>query len=892
MSPQVIRHFRVTAKLGEGGMGAVYRATDTKLDREVAIKVIPEEFAQDPERMARFEREARILASLNHPNIAAIYGVEERALIMELVEGPTLAEQIARGPMPVEAAVAIARQIAEALEYAHDKGIVHRDLKPANIKVEQTADGCSWRVKVLDFGLAKAMAGDADSHCSHESATLTMRWAPAGVLLGTPAYMSPEQARGMSVDKRTDIWAFGVVLYEMLSGRRPFAGPTLSETVASVLRQDPEWADVPEPLRRVMRLCLVKEARERMRDIGDARILLQEAAEFQKPARSRRSIAAWLAGALAVFAAGGWWMAWRTARPIERPIMRFSVDLGPDAVAGLNTSFAISPDGTRLVYSVRAPAGNTQLATRLLDQSKASLLSGTEGASDVFFSPDGDWIGFFARGKLKKMSVHGGPAITLCDASGPRGAAWSPHGSIFAALDMYHMFRVPDGGGAPQLLTRPEERGERMHRWPQILPGGRDLLFTANSSGIGAGFEDANIEVLALATGQTKIVLRGGYFGRYLPSGHLIYVHQGALFGAPFRLNTMDVSGAPVLLEDDVAGAAAHGGGQFDFSQTGTLVYLSGKSTNVFASRPLAWLDSSGKTTPLTAIPGLALTPRLSPDGKRLALSINGDLAVYDPQRDATVRLTVTGRGSRNPVWTADGQHIIFVERNAESGEYLMWWTRSDGSGKPQELLRSKEILEPGSLSPDGRRVVFRQGDAGPRSGIWTVALDTSDPDRPKTGAQEAYLTDAGAAGYPAFSPDGRWLAYVSDETGAQQVFVRPFPRKPADGRTQISTAGGTFPVWSRSGGQLFYLSEENRVMVVDYTAGRDSLIPARPRPWSPTPIMRTAVFWNFDVARDGNRILMFPELTSPAEAKSPLHVTVFLNFFDELRRRVPLNTQ
>ena len=573
-SQQIIGHYRITAKIGEGGMGEVYRATDTKLGREVAIKVIPDSFANEPDRMARFAREAQVLASLNHPNIAAIYGVEDRALVMELVPGPTLAERIAAGAMPLEEALPLVHQLIDALEYAHERGVIHRDLKPANIKV--TPDG---RLKVLDFGLAKALGSESASGNPSASPTLTMRDTMAGALVGTAAYMAPEQARGHAVDKRADIWAFGVVLCEMLTGRRLFGGPTISDTLAAVLTREPEWTHVPAGARRLLRACLERDSKRRLRDIGDARRLLEDA-EAPPPAVSAppsRPLP-WIVStaALALIAAYASWTAWRATRPVERPLQRFSVDLGPEAIIGNRVTAILSPDGNRLVFAIRNADGSVQLATRTLDQPKATPLAGTEGAADPFFSPDGQWVGFFASGKMKKISVHGGATVNLCNASAPRGAAWNDDGTIILSPALTSgLQRIPDSGGPFHPLTDPAKSGEVSHRWPQILPGGQAVLYIG--SVFAGNYEEASIEVLSLKTGQIKSVTRGGYYARYLPSGHLVYVHQGTLFAVPFDLDRLEIRGTPTPVQDEVSANAISGAGQFDFSRTGTFIYFSGK---------------------------------------------------------------------------------------------------------------------------------------------------------------------------------------------------------------------------------------------------------------------------------------------------------------------------
>jgi len=881
---QTIAHYRIGSKLGEGGMGAVYRATDTKLGREVAIKVIPETFAQDPDRLARFTREAQVLASLNHPNIAAIYGVEERALVMELVEGPTLAERIAQGPMPLDEALPIARQIAEALEYAHDRGIVHRDLKPANIKV--TLEG---RVKVLDFGLAKAFAADALAGDPGSSPTMTMRATMAGMIMGTAGYMSPEQAKGKPVDRRADIWAFGVVLVEMLTGRMMYQAETISETLAAVLLKEPDLGGLPDTtppaIHRLIRRCLDKDSTKRLQAIGEARIAIDNAALEEAapaavgaPAAARRGAPWWSLAAVAVLVLALGVLLWRTTRPVERPMQRFSADLGPDAVPGGRTTAAISPDGARIVFPVRS-ASAIMLATRLMDQSKATVLSGTEGAADPFFSPDGQWIGFFADKKLKKVSVQGGAAMTLCEVDAGRGAAWGEDGNIILApTTVVGLVRVPAAGGAPQILTKPQA-GENTHRWPQILPGGQVILFTAQSSG--SGFDNANIEVMSLKTGQYKVVQRGGYFGRYLPSGHLVFIHQGTLFGVPFDPARFEVRGMPAPLVEDIAGNSGTAGGQFDFSRSGTLVYLEGRSDA--SSSPIVWMDAAGKQeTLLASFPAHPITPRFSPDGKRLALAVANDVYVYDLARSAPLRLTVNPGGANSyPVWAPDGKHIVYLGNNA------LWWARSDGSGQPQQIYPMSAVAA--SFSPDGRLLALHQAGNGTGRDIWILPLDTADPDHPKPGKPELFLATKGNDVEPAFSPDGRWLAYTSSDSGTLQVFVRPFPEgAQGGGQAQVSTTGGRFPIWSRSGKELYYAALDGHIMAVTYTATGRTFEPGKPRQWSDTAIGLTGNFPPLDLAPDGKRFAVYPTVgASSANAKSDLHVTFLLNFFDEAKRKL-----
>jgi Tol biopolymer transport system component len=892
--------YEVLSAIGAGGMGEVYRSRDTTLNREVALKILPTAFALDPDRLARFKREAQVLASLNHPNIAAIYGFEEsrlsgganqesvQALVLELVDGPTLAERIERGAIPNDEAWAIARQIADALEAAHEQGIIHRDLKPANIKVR--TDGT---VKVLDFGLAKALEPlSADAADVTASPTIT---SPAmtrmGIILGTAAYMSPEQAQGKPADKRADIWAFGVVLHEMLTGRRLFSGETVSETLASVLIREPVWDGIPLKAQPLLRRCLTKDPKRRLRDIGDAMALLEMAPEpvaaVAAPARSPRTAVLW--GAAAALAAmvtgGGWWTAWRSTRPMDHPLMRLSVDLGPTAVAGEFSPAAISPDGTRLVFSVRGPDGKEQLATRLLDQSHITLLAGTEGATAPFFKPDGQWIGFFARGKLRKVSVSGGGVFTLCDAPDGRGASWGEDDAIITTLNSNTatgLSRVPAAGGTPQDITYPGQTGEATHRWPQILPGGRAVLFMGNKTA--SNYDDSSIEVLSLTTGRVKVVQPGGYFPRYLATsnggGYLVYVNHGTLLGVPFDLDRLEVRGTPTPLLEDVAGNTGNGGGRFDVSRTGTFVYSSGKASA--GAWTLAWLDSGGKTRPMLTSPGIYDNPRLSPDGKRLAFSNNPDIEVYDLEHETTTQLTFTTqtRTNHNPVWTADGKHIAFVAES--NSDFSLLWIRADGSGEAQLLLQSKYQLRPRSFSGDGTRLTFDELTPETGFNLWTLPLEMSDPDHPKAGKPEVFLRTPFSEQRPALSADGRWVAYTSNESGRSEVFVRPFP--PGPGKWLISTGEGS-PMWSRDGKELFYRGADDRIMAATCTVNGDSFACAKPRPWSSAQIPN-----ELDLAPDGKRfvIKIRPQADSAGESIGSVHITFLLNFFDEVRRRIP----
>ena len=647
--------YEIVAMIGAGGMGEVYRARDPRMGREVAIKVCAERFTE------RFEREVRTVAALNHPNICHIYDVGPNYLVMELIEGATLADRIKGGAVPLEEALAIARQIADALEAAHEKVIVHRDLKPANIKIKH--DGA---VKVLDFGLAKRaepVTGNPES-----SPTITMGATRVGQILGTAAYMAPEQARGKPVDKRADIWAFGVVLYEMLTGRRMFEGESISDVLAGVLTKEPDLASVPVKARRLLQRCLEKDPKRRLRDIADAWALLEDASA-QPAGVARLPWAA--AGVFAVLAIIALWAPWRgSVRPLEPVTTRLDLDLGPDVLLGSTTGPAVilSPDGTRLVFVSRGQDETPRLFTRRLDQSKSTLLPKTEGAYAPFFSPDGQWVGFFAQGKLKKTRIDGGEPISLCDAPAGRGASWGEDGNITAALDVeVGLSQIPAEGGSPVALTRLNlEARESTHRWPQVVPGGKAVLFT--SSIAYANYNDASISVVSLKDHRTKaLIQRAGMYPRYLSSGHLIFVARGMLFAVPFDPDRLEVRGQPAPL-GEVANNSTLGYAQLDLSPSGTLVYRIGQTEKL---RNLEWLDGAGKTVPVGTEPALYNVPRLSWDGGRLAYTValgsNQDIWVYDFQRGIPMRLT-TGQNLYWPVWSPDGRFLVVQSPEGWSG--------------------------------------------------------------------------------------------------------------------------------------------------------------------------------------------------------------------------------
>jgi len=877
--------YEILARIGAGGMGEVYRARDTKLGRDVAIKVLPDAVARDPERLARFQREAKVLAALNHPNIGHIYGVEAEALVMELVEGETL-----EGPLPVETALGYAMQIAEALEAAHEKGIVHRDLKPANIMV--TPAGV---VKVLDFGLAKAAEESSAAGDPANSPTATLSPTRAGVILGTAAYMSPEQARGAVADRRADIWAFGVVLYETLAGQRAFAGESVTDILAGVLRGEPDWnalpAATPPRIRTLLRRCLERDRKQRLQAIGEARIAIDAPEQDVRPlpAAARRWpwAAAAIAVALAVTAAVGWWRASRS-EPL-RPLMRLSVELGPDMTLVRprgQAVLALSPDGTLLAASVRGADGQNRLATRRLDQSQSTPLAGTEGGQNPYFSPDGEWIAFNADHKIKKISIRGGAAVTLCDSSGWITGSWGDDGNIVAPLGWgTGLSRIPSAGGAPTPVTElNHEKGEKRHGWPQVLPGSRAVLFSTGHNA--QTFDDADIEVLSLKTGERKILHHGGFFARYLPSGHLVWLHQNALYAAPFDLGRLALTGEPQPIVEDINGDE-DSGGDFAFSQTGTFVYASGKGE---PPRSIFWLDSTGKAQPLHPAPGLYGFPRFSPDGKRLAFSAGDghnheDVWVRDLERDTASRVTLLPGQNQRPVWTPDGKNLIFSSSNpAAPGIY---WIRADGSGVAQRLTDARTWGLPRAISPDGKRLAMNQASSsGGGVEIWMAPIE-GDAGHPRLGKAEPFLQTPFVTIEPAFSPDGRWLAFFSGEPGKEGVWVVPFP---GPGGGWLVSSRGREPVWSRNGRELFFLEGMRTIMVAGYSVRGDALVFDKPRVWSQRPMLDlgSPPVSTYDLAPDGQRFAVVLNADGTADPKPVTHLTFLLNFFDELRRRVP----
>jgi serine/threonine-protein kinase len=907
--------YEITAAIGAGGMGEVFRARDTKLNRDVAIKVLPAAFADDPERLARFTREAQTLASLNHPNIATIYGIEEvgaaegagpasRALVMELVEGEDLSVPIARGPLPVAEAIPIARQIAEALEAAHELGVVHRDLKPANIKLR--SDGT---VKVLDFGLAKAMDGAGSSasnpNVSH-SPTLAYTGTQAGIILGTAAYMSPEQAKGKAVDRRADIWAFGVVLYEMLTGQRAFKGDDVSETLASVLKDtlpmDALPAETPAPLKRLIGRCLDRDLKTRLRDIGEARVKLARieaggpesaasapasAAEVKVPLWRRALPWATLAAlsSAALLASLLMWAPWRrTPGPAPRTLL---ASIGADASLRTDrgASAILSPDGRTLAFTARQ-AGKTVLFVRNLDQLQAAALAGTEDAAYPFFSPDGHWIAFFAGGRLKKVSVTGGAPLNLCDAPSGRGGAWTDDDTIVfapASAPNTRLMRVSASGGASSAFATFGEGGVTQ-RWPQALPGDKGLLFTEHSAT--ANFDPANLVIAPLSGGTPKVVVRGGYYGRYVPSGHLLYVQQGTLFAAAFDLDRLETIGQAVPALEGVAADPGAGGAQVAFSADGTLVYVPGEAAA--AAQPIDWMTRDGKVSTLRAERAAWANPVFSPDGQRLALDISDgkqrDIWIYEWARDTLTQLTFESGNDGRPVWTPDGRRIVFSSDRAEPGTNNLYWANADGTGEVTRLTESPESQFAFSWHPGGRFLAFVANRGATSWDLMILPMEGDASQGLTPGKATVFLGPPGTQVYPMFSPDGRWIAYMSFEAGNADVYVRPFPGP--GGQWRISTGGGSFPLWSATARELLFLSQ-GKVMFAPYSVVGDSFRADAPRPWSPTGLRGIGVSYPYDLHPDGKRLALIaaPE---QSDALAQDKVVFFFGFGEHLKKIAP----
>ena len=922
--------YQVLEKLGEGGMGEVYRARDTKLGRDVAIKVLPAAFTADRDRLTRFEREARVLASLNHPHIGAIYGLEDadgiQALVLELIEGETLAEYMvrlkadttgagksgagksvvsgfSRTGMPLAQALPIARQIADALDAAHERGIIHRDLKPANIKI--TPAGV---VKVLDFGLAKVVADDASTPDLSQSPTVTVAGTREGVILGTPAYMSPEQARGQAVDKRTDIWAFGCVLFELVTGRAAFKGGTISDTIAAILTREPDWttlpAATPTAIRTLLRRCLEKDRRRRLADAADARLEIDEALAFPTtetvtPARapSRRVGPLAIALALTGVALTTALLVWGVMRPAPqasaRPA-RFAIVPPPaQALAASRAArdVVLSPDGAQLVYT--GPRG--QLIVRALDQLEARPLSGVTNAGGPFLSPDGRWIGFFTgtSGELKKVAIAGGTPIALCRYVGvPRGASWSVDDTIVFATNepATGLLRVRADGGKPEVLTTPDSaKGiDEDHLFPSVLPDGRAVLFTIGPGTGSSNAANVQVAVLDLATGQRKTLIRGGSQAEYVDTGHLIFAAAGSLRAVRFDVATREILSAPLTVVDQVM-TAVTGAANFSVARNGTLAYvMGGAATQSIGPRSLVWVTRQGREEPIAAPARAYLYPSISPDGARVAVAIadqEHDIWTWDVARQTLTRLTFDPGRDWYPAWTPDGRRIVFM--SARTGVSHLYSRLADGSGADERLTTSSNVqFTSPSFTPDGTRLVFAEVVPGTGEDLRSVAMNPLTGRPVGDGQSEPLLQTIFAERNAQISPDGHWLAYESNESGQEEVHVRPFPNV-GDGRWQVSSGGGTVPLWARSGRELFYRDREALMSASVQTTPTFSA-------GTPTKLFEGYVFGlgrNYDVSRDGQRFLMIKDEAAGRETAAPRMVIV-LNWLEELKSHVPTGSR
>ena len=897
--------YEITAAIGAGGMGEVYRARDTRLGRDVAIKVLPESFASDPDRRARFEREAQLLASLNHPNIAIIHGLEEsagvRALVMELVEGPTLADRIAEGPIPLEEALPLARQIAEALEAAHERGIIHRDLKPANIKLTP-----SGQVKVLDFGLAKMLesAGSRQRAAGSEhlsmSPTLSVQATYAGVILGTAAYMSPEQARGKAVDRRADIWAFGCVLFEMLTGKQAFdAGETVSDAVAAILKSDPDWdavpADTPANIRTLLRRCLKKDPRERLRDIGDARLEIAEPAAPQaavigaSSGRQPLLKRAWRLQALSAFTAAAITLAITLVlrSPTDHgahPPMTFAITLPsahPMDVAqgGVRINMAISSDGSRLAY-IGIDGQTTRMFLRSLDQIDFKPLPGTEGAQNPTFSPDGSWVAFIAGAKLMKVPVLGGSPVVIADLpnAGGGGLTWNADDTIlFQRGFTLGIAKVAASGGTPTLLVAPDTaRHENAVIWPQLLPGGVRLLFTVSPDSI-ASFDDAQVVAQPIDKAAERVVLAGGMGARYLPTGHVVFAHHESLLAARLDRSQRTLTGPATPVVDGVMTNIATGSVEAAIAvDAGTLAYVPA----VQPPRPdaLVLVDRTGHAEVLKDVETFyVMELAASPDGRRVAVRVskaNDDIHVYDFSSGTFSRVTFEGGDEQAPVWTPDSRRLAYLSQHGHAGN--MFWKFPDGSGIGEQILNSENVQAPSSFSPDGKLLAYTESDEETGYDIWVVDVEGAHTRKPfaRTAFQERR---------PAFSPDGRWLAYESNESGETQVYVARYPD--ASGKAQVSVDGGGEAIWAGSN-ELFYRNGD-KLMAVDIKTS-PALIVGRPRMMFEGTFKAAAASMNgrsFAPLPDGRHFVM---ARAGSSSDPPHEIRVVLNWYDELKRLVP----
>jgi serine/threonine-protein kinase len=869
--------YRIVGLLGTGGMGEVYRARDTQLQRDVALKILPHSFAADPERVARLQREAEVLASLNHPHIAGIHGIHDsdgtRALVLELVEGETLAEAIARGLIPCGDALPVAMQIADGLEAAHERGIVHRDLKPANIKI--TPDGVA---KILDFGLAKLKPDSGFDEGRDKPAGSPAKVSPAtlpGILLGTAAYMAPEQARGASLDRRADVWAFGVVLLEMLTGRSPFARDSAQETLAAILRDEPDWSrlgdDTPPRIRRLLELCLEKDPRRRVRDMATVRMVMEGAFEMpaateQSPTRvgdvpRRRSLLPWAVAIVTGLVAAAS-IAWQV-RPTA-PQSSAHLTLPLDSPERINPSTPVlSPDGRYHAYTWGPPGARTLSVHTMLDPEGAPLVE-LVGASYPFFSPDSTWLGFFAGGELKKVPVRGGPAQTVARAPAGRGASWGDDDRIvFAPSFRSGLVRVSADGGKPETLTIPEPGlDESGHRLPHVLPGAGAVLFTALRT------RGTAIVAMSLKTGERRVLIDGAQFARYISTGHLVYSQAGRIMAVPFDVKRLVVAGVPIAFFD----VASSDPPTFTTSETGLLTYRTGSA----GASALVWVDRAGRVAPLGGGLQGFTHPRISPDGRLVVASRAGNLWVYDVGLDMLSQLTFDGGGLNFPLWAPDSRQVMYARPRAGTG-WDIFWRPADGSGSERELATKTLDQVPNSVTASARSepwfLAFRETSPETAADIRVLSM--------KDQSWQVFVNGPASERNASFSPDGRFVAYDSNELGRDEVFIRPLTG--TGGLRRVSYDGGIEPYWAPSGDLFFRNGDE--MFVVEVSTRQELAVGAARKlfegPYALSPVEHR----NYDVTADGQRFLMVRR----AEATElTLRLNVVVNWFEQLKERAP----
>jgi serine/threonine-protein kinase len=878
--------YLIVAPLGAGGMGEVYRARDTRLERTVAIKILPTEVCSDPGRRQRFQREAKIISSLNHPHICVLHDIGSQDgldfLVMEYIDGETLSDRLQRGAVPVEQVLKFGVQIADALAKAHASGVVHRDLKPGNIML--TSAGA----KLLDFGLAKP-ATPLDVGVTLTAASKQSPLTERGVIVGTFQYMSPEQVEGTDADARSDIFSLGSVLYEMVTGRRAFEGKSRLSVASAILEREPRAITsikplTPYPLDHVIRRCLAKDKDQRWQTARDLKLELQWIAD-------NRSQGTWAAatavpdsrprvGELLLWAAVSVLLAALTGlaawmlKPIPRQLVsRTVITLPPgQRLAELEEpAVALSNDGTQLAY-VAVQGDTQQIYLRSMDNPQPTPIPGTIGGTNPFFSPDGQWLGFFADQKLKKVSINGQAVVTLADAGKPHGATWGNEGIIaFSATQIASLQQVPEAGGTPRNITH-FERGEVSHRGPDFLPGGKGLLFAATRGSY--NWTNAQVAVQSLETGERRNLIKGAAFPQYASSGHLLYAQAGNLLAVPFDVQRLAVTGTAAPVIEGVLQSRTSGTAQYSVSTSGSLVYVPG---GVLADqRTLVWVDRSGKEQPLEVPVRAYLFPRISPDGKRVVATIAEDATqvwLYDLTRETLTRLTFEGDQNYNAVWSPDGKMIAFQSRKEASTE--IYWQRVDGSGGLERLATSEMPFVPMSWSPDGQTLAFIEVNPETGFDLWVMSVQDRKP--------RLFLRTPFNESVPRFSPDGHWLAYMSNESGRNEIYVQPYPGPGA--KLQISIDGGTEPTWNPSGRELFFRNGD-KMMVVDITM-QASLSASKPRvlfegQFLPSP----ATTSNYDVSRDGRRFLMVKARSAGETA--PTQINVVFNWLEELKNLVP----